>query len=91
MQHAAACEESRTLRVRKKPKPDHRRSRAAKRGRGAVNEAGILRRGPEAPVRRAAYQRLRDLRGAEPAARGVPRRRGRPTRSKATRVRASAR
>lgn len=45
---------------------------------GATTDTEKLRLGLEALVRHAAYQRLRDFRGAEPHARNVPRRREKP-------------
>ena len=41
----------------------------------AATDTETVRMGLEALVRHAAYERLRDLRGTEPAARDVPRRR----------------
>ena len=45
---------------------------------GATTDTETVRLGLEALVRHAAYERLRALRGAEPRARDVPRRRERP-------------
>ena len=45
---------------------------------GATTDTDTIRLGLEALVRHAAYQRLRALRGSEPQARDVPRRRERP-------------
>jgi hypothetical protein len=42
---------------------------------GATTDTATLRLGLEALVRHAAYERLRTLRGTEPRARDVPRRR----------------
>ncbi|MBM3810109.1 MAG: type II toxin-antitoxin system VapB family antitoxin [Acidimicrobiia bacterium] len=47
----------------------------AKQACGAHTDTETLRLGLEALVRRAAYQRLSALRGQEPKARDVPRRR----------------
>jgi Arc/MetJ family transcription regulator len=47
---------------------------------GARTDTEAVRMGLEALVRRAAYERLRALRGSEPRARDVPRRRERPSR-----------
>lgn len=44
---------------------------------GASTDTATLRLGLEALVRHAAYERLRTLRGTEPRARDVPRRRER--------------
>jgi Arc/MetJ family transcription regulator len=44
---------------------------------GARTDTEAVRLGLEALVRRAAYERLRALRGAEPRAREIPRRRER--------------
>ena len=52
--------------------------REAKVASGAATDTETVRRGLEALVRHAAYERLRALRGAEPGARDVPRRRERP-------------
>jgi hypothetical protein len=49
----------------------------AKTASGARTDTDTVRLGLEALVRHAAYQRLRALRGSEPRARDVPRRRGR--------------
>jgi Arc/MetJ family transcription regulator len=45
---------------------------------GATTDTQTVRLGLEALVRHAAYERLRALRGGEPHARDVPRRRERP-------------
>ncbi len=47
----------------------------AKAACGAATDTETVRLGLEALVRRAAYERLRTLRGTEPHARDVPRRR----------------
>ena len=47
---------------------------------GAVTDTEALRLGLEALLRDAAYERLRALRGSEPTAKDVPRRRGRAIR-----------
>jgi Arc/MetJ family transcription regulator len=49
----------------------------AKRASGATTDTETVRLGLEALVRHAAYERLRMLRGSEPPARRVPRRRER--------------
>jgi Arc/MetJ family transcription regulator len=46
---------------------------------GATTDTDTVRMGLEALVRHAAYERLRALRGSEPGARDVPRRREKPT------------
>jgi hypothetical protein len=46
---------------------------------GAKTDTETVRLGLEALVRRAAYERLRALRGSEPRAREIPRRRERPS------------
>jgi Arc/MetJ family transcription regulator len=48
---------------------------AAKRACGATTDTDTVRLGLEALVRHATYERLRLLRGSEPRARDVPRRR----------------
>jgi hypothetical protein len=50
----------------------------AKAACGAATDTATLRLGLEALVRHAAYERLRTLRGTEPGARDVPRRREKP-------------
>lgn len=50
----------------------------AKAACGAATDTQTVRLGLEALVRRAAYERLRALRGSEPDASDVPRRRERP-------------
>lgn len=49
--------------------------REAREACGAPSDTETVRRGLEALVRHAAYERLRALGGSEPAARDVPRRR----------------
>lgn len=64
---------------------DHRLLADARRACGAATDTDAVRLGLEALVRHAAHQRLRLLRGSEPDAENVPRRRGRsgaPRRSK---------
>jgi len=51
----------------------------AKAACGATTDTDTVRLGLEALVRQAAHQRLRKLRGSEPAAQDVPRRRERAT------------
>jgi Arc/MetJ family transcription regulator len=51
----------------------------AKAACGATTDTETVRLGLEALVRRAAYQRLRALRGTEPGATDVPRRREKPS------------
>jgi Arc/MetJ family transcription regulator len=58
---------------------DDRLIREAKVACGATTDTETVRLGLEALVRHAAYERLRALRGAEPSARDVPRRRERPS------------
>jgi hypothetical protein len=45
---------------------------------GAATDTAAVRLGLEAVVRQAAYERLRALRGSEPSAQDVPRRREKP-------------
>jgi Bacterial antitoxin of type II TA system, VapB len=45
---------------------------------GATTDTETLRLGLQALIRHAAYERLRALRGSEPHARNVPRRREKP-------------
>jgi hypothetical protein len=51
----------------------------AKAACGATTDTATLRLGLEALIRHAAYERLRTLRGTDPRARDVPRRRERPS------------
>jgi putative antitoxin of VapBC-like toxin-antitoxin system len=51
---------------------------SAKAACGASTDTETVRLGLEALVRRAAYERLRSLRGSEPGAEDVPRRREEP-------------
>ena len=51
--------------------------RDARTASGATTDTEAVRLGLEALVRRGAYERLRALRGSEPAARDTPRRRER--------------
>jgi hypothetical protein len=48
----------------------------------AATDTETVRMGLEALIRHAAYERLRALRGTDPAARDVPRRRERPARKR---------
>jgi len=52
--------------------------REARAASGAATDTETVRLGLEALVRRAAYERLRSLRGSEPRAGLTPRRRERP-------------
>lgn len=52
--------------------------KAARAAAGATTDTETVRLGLEALVRHAAYERLRALRGSEPQAEDVPRRRERP-------------
>jgi Arc/MetJ family transcription regulator len=49
---------------------------------GATTDTEAVRLGLEALLRRAAYERLRALRGSEPAAQGAPRRGEKPVRKR---------
>jgi Arc/MetJ family transcription regulator len=62
---------------------DERLLRDAKQACGAETDTETVRRGLEALLRHAAYERLRALRGTEPNARDVPRRREGPTKRRA--------
>jgi len=57
---------------------DDKLFREAKVACRATTDTETIRLGLEALVRHAAYERIRALRGAEPHARDVPRRRERP-------------
>lgn len=61
---------------------DERLLRDARAAVGAKTDTDTVRLGLEALVRRAAYERLRTLRGSEPDAKDTPRRRGRPASAK---------
>ena len=54
----------------------------AKQACGAMTDTDTVRLGLEALIRHAAYERLRALRGAEPRARDIPRRRSKSAKSK---------
>jgi hypothetical protein len=54
---------------------DEKLLRAAKQASGAATDTETVRLGLESLLRHAAYQRLRALRGSEPDAVDVPRRR----------------
>jgi Arc/MetJ family transcription regulator len=58
---------------------DDKLFKQAKTACGATTDTQTVRLGLEALVRRAAYERLRALRGAEPHANDVPRRREGPS------------
>ncbi len=55
----------------------------------AGTDTETIRLGLEALVRHAAHQRLRALRGADPAAKDIPRRREKPARKRGARHRAA--
>lgn len=55
---------------------DEKLLKEARRVSGASTDTDTVRLGLEALVRHAAYERLRALRGSEPDATDVPRRRG---------------
>jgi Arc/MetJ family transcription regulator len=61
---------------------DERLLREAKSVSGAKTDTETVRLGLEALVRRGAYERLRALRGSEPHAREIPRRRERSSSQK---------
>jgi Arc/MetJ family transcription regulator len=61
---------------------DERLLRDARSASGAKTDTEAVRLGLEALVRRAAYERLRALRGSEPDARETPRRRERSASSR---------
>jgi hypothetical protein len=61
---------------------DERLLQHAKAVSGAKTDTDTVRLGLEALVRRAAYERLRALRGSEPHAREIPRRRERSSSAK---------
>lgn len=61
---------------------DERLLREAKVASGAKTDTDTVRLGLEALLRRAAYERLRTLRGSEPGAPDMPRRRERPVAAK---------
>ena len=56
---------------------DEQLLREAKLAARATTDTDTVRLGLEALIRRAAYERLRALRGSEPRARDIPRRRER--------------
>jgi Arc/MetJ family transcription regulator len=61
---------------------DERLLKEARAACQASTDTETVRLGLEALVRHAAYERLRALRGSEPHAKDVPRRREKPTRRK---------
>jgi Arc/MetJ family transcription regulator len=61
---------------------DERLLRDARAASGAKTDTETVRLGLEALVRRAAYERLRTLRGSEPSAPDTQRRRERPVAAK---------
>jgi Arc/MetJ family transcription regulator len=61
---------------------DDKLLKEAKLASGAPTDTETVRLGLQALVRHAAYERLRALRGAEPGAQDVPRRRERPARKR---------
>jgi Arc/MetJ family transcription regulator len=63
------------IRMKKTLNIDDNLFKEAKVASGATTDTDTVRLGLEALVRHAAYERLRALRGAEPHARDVPRRR----------------
>ncbi len=71
------------VRMKKTMHIDEGLLRKARTACGASTDTETVRLGLEALVRHAAYERLRLLRGAEPSARDVPRRREPPKRHRA--------
>jgi len=63
------------IRMKKTLHIDEQLLREAKTACGVTTDTDTVRLGLEALVRHAAYERLRALRGSEPRARDVPRRR----------------
>ena len=63
------------IRMKKTMHIDEKLLREAKLASGAVTDTDTVRLGLEALVRHAAYERLRTLRGSEPKAKDIPRRR----------------
>jgi hypothetical protein len=61
---------------------DERLLRDAKSASGAKTDTETVRLGLEALIRRRAYERLRALRGSEPGASDIPRRRERSASAK---------
>jgi len=61
---------------------DEQLLKEARRACGATTDTDTVRSGLEALVRHAAYQRLRMLRGSEPHAQDVPRRREEPSKKR---------
>jgi hypothetical protein len=62
---------------------DEKLLRAAKQASGAATDTETVRLGLESLLRHAAYQRLRALRGSEPDAVDVPRRREKASKRRA--------
>jgi hypothetical protein len=67
------------IRMKKTLHIDEKLLKDARSACGAATDTDTVRLGLEALVRHAAYERLRALRGSEPAAKDVPRRREKPT------------
>jgi len=63
------------IRMKKTLHIDEKLLREAKLASGATTDTDTVRLGLEALVRHAAYERLRTLRGSEPKAKDIPRRR----------------
>lgn len=63
------------IRMKKTLHIDEKLLREAKLASGATTDTDTVRLGLEALVRHAAYERLRALRGSEPKAEDIPRRR----------------
>ena len=63
------------IRMKKTLNIDEKLLREAKLASGAATDTDTVRLGLEALVRHAAYERLRALRGSEPKAKDIPRRR----------------
>jgi Arc/MetJ family transcription regulator len=72
-------EYGRFVRMKKTLHIDEKLLKDARSACGAATDTDTVRMGLEALVRHAAYERLRALRGSEPGARDVPRRRDKPT------------
>jgi Arc/MetJ family transcription regulator len=65
--------------MKKTPDVDDELLKNARRASGATTDTETIRLELESLVRHAAYERLRALRGSEPRARQVPRRRDHPS------------
>ena len=80
--HKSPCLYGILIHMKKTLNIDDALFREAKLACGATTDTDTVRLGLEALVRHSAYERLRALRGSDPHARDVPRRREKPSKAR---------